>query len=35
VGLGLAAAAAIVGLCLAWFVPPVRVDRLDTGTRTR
>ena len=35
VGLGLAAAAAIVGLCLAWFVPPVRVDRLDTGTRSR
>lgn len=27
VGLGLAAAAAIIGLCLAWFVPPVRVDR--------
>ena len=27
VGLTLAAAAAIVGLCLAWFVPPVRVGR--------
>lgn len=32
---GLIAAAAIVGLCLAWFVPAVRVDRLDTGTRRR
>ncbi len=27
VGLTLAAAAALLGLCLAWFVPPVRVER--------
>ncbi len=26
IGLGLAAIAAVIGLCLAWFVPPVRVD---------
>jgi MFS family permease len=29
-GLGLAAVAALIGLCLARFVPPVRVDRIDS-----
>jgi hypothetical protein len=29
VGLALAAAAALIGLCLTWFVPPVRVSHLD------
>ena len=29
VGLALAAAAAVAGLCLAWFVPPVHVGRID------
>ncbi|HTJ93569.1 MAG TPA: MFS transporter [Pararobbsia sp.] len=29
IGLGLAATAAIAGLCLAWFVPPVQVNRAD------
>jgi EmrB/QacA subfamily drug resistance transporter len=33
VGLALAVAAAIFGLCLAWFVPPVRVGRLELETR--
>jgi EmrB/QacA subfamily drug resistance transporter len=28
-GLGLAAAAALIGLCLVRFVPPVRVDRIE------
>ncbi|MGF6414032.1 ABC-type spermidine/putrescine transport system permease subunit II [Paraburkholderia sp. MM5482-R2] len=28
-GLVVAALAAMVGLCLAWFVPPVRVGYLD------
>ena len=34
VGLGLAAAAAIIGLCLAWFVPPVRVESLADAPAT-
>ncbi|RKP55691.1 MFS transporter [Pararobbsia silviterrae] len=33
IGLGLAAAAALAGLCLAWFVPPVRVERLAQAAR--
>jgi hypothetical protein len=28
-GLGLAAVAALIGLCLVRFVPPVSVDRVD------
>lgn len=32
-GLALAAAAAITGLCLTWFVPPVRVSHLDLKVR--
>jgi EmrB/QacA subfamily drug resistance transporter len=30
-GLGLAAVAALIGLCLVWFVPPVRVDRIENA----
>jgi hypothetical protein len=29
-GLAIAAAAAVAGLCLAWFVPPVRLGRFAT-----
>ena len=32
-GLIVAAAAALVGLCLAWFVPPVRVGYLETQSQ--
>jgi EmrB/QacA subfamily drug resistance transporter len=31
VGLAAAAVAALAGFCLAWFVPPVRVDRMDNA----
>jgi len=33
IGLALAAAASLAGLCLAWFVPPVRVGPLEADAR--